>query len=74
MKQQTYKHGVDNIFDYHFMDDFTTVNAFVEDFLEKHNLPLNAIQENAHDDFYCLSEKKIYSEQSLFAKFNIKKI
>jgi hypothetical protein len=65
----TYKHGQDNIFDFHFMDDFTTVLTFEED-----GNDISSLEYQDKDDFYCYSEKKIYTENELFHKFNIMKV
>ena len=64
-----YKYGQDNIFDFSFMDDFTTVLAFEED----GNNIANLIYQD-RDDFYCYSENKVYTENELFNKFNICKV
>ena len=64
-----YKYGQDNIFDFSFMDDFTTVLAFEED----GNNISNLIYQD-RDDFYCYSENKVYTENELFNKFNICKV
>lgn len=64
-----YKYGQDNIFDFSFMDDFTTVGVFEED----GNNISNLIYQDK-DDFYCYSENKVYTENELFNKFNIHKV
>ena len=65
-----YKYGVDNIFDFHFMDDFTTVILFKEEY----GGSISNIHYENEDDFYCFSEKKVYTEDALFKKFNIQKV
>jgi len=69
MKKIIYKFGFDNIFDFHFMSDFTTVASLIEDGTDISNLDYED-----EDDFYCYSENKTYSELDLFKKFNIQKI
>jgi hypothetical protein len=64
-----YKYGKDNIFDFSFMEDFTTVLAFEED----GNKIANLVYQDK-DDFYCYSEKKTYTEDELLEKFNIEKV
>lgn len=63
-----YKHGIDNIFDFSFMEDFTTVVLAKEEY----NIDISTL--NYENDFYSFSENKVYSEKELFAKFNIKKV
>ena len=64
-----YRYGKDNIFDFSFMEDFTTVLAFKED-----GNNISNIKYEDEDDFYCYSEKKTYTKDKLFKKFNIKKV
>lgn len=64
-----YKYGQDNIFDFSFMADFTTIASFKED-----GNDISNIFYHDEDDFYCYSEKKSYTEKELFKKFNIKKV
>jgi hypothetical protein len=61
-----YKYGIDNIFDFGFMEDFTTIASFKEDGNDTSNIAYED-----EDDFYCYSEKKAYTEAELFKKFNI---
>lgn len=64
-----YKYGEDNIFDFYFMNDFTTILSLIE---KGENV--NHLKFIDEDDFYCYSEKKVYSEKKLFEKFNIIKV
>ena len=64
-----YRYGKDNIFDFSFMEDFTTVLIFKED-----GNNISNIKYEDEDDFYCFSEKKTYTKDELFKKFNIKKV
>ena len=64
-----YNYGKDNIFDFYFMSDFTTIGALLD---EKSNL--SKIEYNDEDDFYSYSENRVYTEIELFKKFNIKKV
>lgn len=69
------EYGVDNIFEYWFMDDFTTVAAYLEDGGDLLHIDKKGIETSLYrDDFYCLSEKKAYTAESLYAKFNIVEI
>ena len=65
-----YKIGIDNIFDFSFMDDFTTVILAKEEY----NIDISTLNYQNEDDFYSFIENKIYSEKELFEKFNIKKV
>lgn len=67
MDKVFYEHGVDNIFDFWFMDDFTTV-ILAE---EKYGIDISELKYKDGDDFYCFSKKKSYSTEELFKKFNI---
>lgn len=62
-----YIYGKDNIFD--FMNDFTTILS-----MKDQNINTESIQYEDEDDFFCISEKKTYSEKELFEKFNILKV
>ncbi len=66
MKKLTYRKDIDNIFDFGFMDDFTTV------LLAKEEYKIYISNLYYEDDFYCFSENKVYSQKELFNKFNIK--
>lgn len=66
MDKYIYRPGIDNIFGFYFMDDFTTVAVIKEGETDTSNLEY----EN-DDDFYCFSEKKSYLAEELFKKFNI---
>ena len=65
-----YKIGIDNIFDFSFMDDFTTVILAKEEY----NIDISTLNYQNEDDFYSFIENKVYSEKELFEKFNIKKV
>lgn len=65
MDKLIYRHGIDNIFDFSFMDDFTTIELAEEE----HAIDLSKIKHR--DGFYCFSEKKSYTIEQLFEKFNI---
>lgn len=56
-----------NIFDFHFMDDFTTIILAKEEY----NIDISKLNYISEDDFFCFSEYKIYTETELFKKFNI---
>lgn len=64
-----YKYGHDNIFDFSFMADFTTIASFKED-----GNDISNISYDDEDDFYCYSENKSYTEKELLKKFNIQKV
>jgi hypothetical protein len=70
MDKLQYEHGVDNIFAYDFMDDYTTVILAEEEY----GLDISELQYEDGDDFYCFSEKKSYTKEELFKKFNIEEI
>lgn len=65
-----YKIGIDNIFDFSFMDDFTTVILAKEEY----NIDISTLNYQNEDDFYSFIENKVYSEKDLFKKFNIRKV
>ncbi len=69
MDKLFYEHGGDSIFDFWFMDDFTTVLLAEED-----GMDISELQYEDGDDFYCFSEKKSYTKAELFNKFNIEEI
>ena len=69
------KHGVDNIFEYGFMDDFTTVMAYLEDGGNLSQIDEKKLMDSLYfDDFYCFSENKIYGKTELYKKFNVVEI
>ena len=51
-----YKIGIDNIFDFSFMDDFTTVILAKEEY----NIDISTLNYQNEDDFYSFIENKIY--------------
>lgn len=55
----------DNIFEFSFMDDFTTTE------LAKEEYGTDISELKFEDDFYCFSEKKSYTTEELYKKFNI---
>ena len=68
MNRPVFNPKVDNIFAFSFMDDFTTVDLAIEEYgIDKSDFKFG-------DDFYCFSEKKSYTDEKLFKKFNIKVI
>ncbi len=66
----TYNPKYDNIFDFSFMENFTTVILAKEEY----NIDISALKHHDEDDFYCFSENKVYTNSELFEKFNIKKL
>lgn len=66
----SYRFGIDNIFEYPFMKDFTTVILAKEEY----NIDISHLKYEDEDDFYSFSENKVYTEKELFEKFNIKKL
>ncbi|MGI8637906.1 MAG: hypothetical protein ACR2KZ_21110 [Segetibacter sp.] len=55
----------DNIFDFYFMDDFTTIELAEEEYR------IDTSELKFKDGFYCFSEKKPYTTENLYKKFNI---
>lgn len=68
MDRQVFRPKGDNIFEFSFMDDFTTVE------LAKEEYGIDISELKFEDDFYCFSEKKSYTSEELFKKFNIEVI
>ncbi len=66
----TYKYGIDNIFDFSFMEDFTTVILAKEEYA----IDISKLDFKNEDDFYSFSENRAYTENQLFEKFNIKRV
>ena len=64
MNRLVFRPKVDNIFEFSFMDDFTTIILAEEEYGKD-------ISELEYDDFYCFSEKKSYTAEELYKKFNI---
>ena len=58
---------IDNIFSFYFMDDYTTVVLAQEEY----GIDISELKFENHDDFYCFSEKKSYTTEDLYKKFNI---
>ena len=69
-KQLIYRYGKDNIFDFSFMEDFTTILLAKEEY----NINISNLSYANEDDFYSFSENKSYSKNELFNKFNIIKV
>ena len=65
MNKLIYRPETDNIFDFYFMDDFTTVELAKEEY----GIDISKVENE--DDFYCFSEKKSYTTEELYKKFNI---
>ena len=65
MNRLVYRPEIDNIFDFSFMDDFTTIE------LAKEEYAIDISELKFEDDFYCFSEKKSYTTEKLYKKFNI---
>lgn len=65
-----YRFGIDNIFDFSFMEDFTTVAIAKEEY----NIDISYLNYKDEDDFYSFSENRVYTEKELFEKFNVRKI
>ena len=65
MDRIVFRPKIDNIFEFSFMDDFTTVE------LAKEEYGIDISELRCEDDFYCFSEKKTYANKELFKKFNI---
>jgi hypothetical protein len=67
MDKLTFNPKIDNIFEFGFMDDFTTVLLAKEDY----GIDISNLKYQNEDDFYCFSEQKAYSNEDLYRKFNI---
>ncbi len=65
MNRPVFRPEIDNIFEFGFMDDFTTV------VLAKEEYGIHMPELKYEDDFYCFSEKKSYTTEELYKKFNI---
>ena len=65
MNRPLFRSEIDNIFEFSFMDDFTTV------VLAKEEYGIDMPELKYEDDFYCFSEKKSYTAGELYNKFNI---
>jgi len=65
-----YKYGIDNIFDFSFMEDFTTVILAKEEY----EIDISKLDFKNENDFYSFSESRAYTENELFKKFNIKRV
>jgi len=67
MERVTFNSKIDNIFEFGFMDDFTTVILAKEEY----EIDIANVEYQSEDDFYCFSEQKAYSYKELYRKFNI---
>lgn len=67
MNRPIFRQKVENIFEFSFMDNFTTVMLAEEEY----GIDISELKYEDGDDFYCFSEKKSYTEEELFKKFNI---
>ncbi len=67
MDKLIYRPNFDNIFDFYFMDDFTTVELAQEEY----GIEISKLKFEDGDYFYCFSEKKSYTTKDLFKKLNI---
>jgi len=65
-----YRFGIDNIFDFSFMEDFTTIILAKEEY----NIDISYLNYKDEEGFYSFSENRVYTEKELFEKFNVKKI
>ena len=54
MDKVTFNPRNENIFDFHFLDDFTTVILAEEEY----DVDISNLKFGDGDDFYCFSEKK----------------
>ena len=70
MNRPVYNPEADNIFEFSFMDDFTTVILAEEEY----GIDISELKYENGDDFYCFSEKKSFTTEELFKKFNIEVI
>jgi hypothetical protein len=65
MDRFVFRPDIDNIFDFSFMDYFTTVEIAKEEY------GIDISELKSKDDFYSFGEKKSYTTEELFKKFNI---
>jgi len=65
MNRPIFSPKIDNIFEFSFMDDFTTV------MLAKEVYGIDISELKYEDDFYSFSEKKSYTTEELYKKFDI---
>lgn len=56
-----------NIFEFGFMNDFTTMLLAKEEY----NIGISKLKYQDEDDFYCFSQNKAYTSENLYQKFNI---
>ena len=67
MDKRVFRPEIDNIFDFSFMDDFTTI-ILAE---EQYGIDISKLKYKDGDDFYCFSERKSYTTEELYKNFNI---
>ncbi len=65
MDKLVFRPKIDNIFDFSFMDDFTTIA------LAKEEYGIDVSELKSEDDFYCFSEKKSYTKEEIYKRNNI---
>ncbi len=65
MNRPIFRPNIDNIFEFSFMDDFTTVE------LAKEEYGINISEFNIEDEFYSFSEKKSYTTKELYKRFSV---
>ena len=70
MNRPVFRPKSDNIFEFSLMNDFTTVVLAKEEY----GIDISELQYEDGDDFYCFSEKKSYTKEELFKRFNIEEI
>lgn len=68
MDRIIFRPKVDNIFEFSFMDDFTTVE------LAKEEYGIDISEFNNKADFYSFSENKSYTTEEIYKKFSIEDI
>jgi hypothetical protein len=67
MDRLVFRPEIDNIFNFSFMDDFTTVVLAKEEY----GINVSELKYENEDNLYCFSEKKSYTAEELYKKFNI---
>lgn len=67
MNRPVFRPKIDNIFEFSFMDDFTTIILAEEEY----GIDISELKYEDGDDFYCFSEKKSYTSEELYKEFDI---